>query len=402
MSEEIAEYKSNDVTANETGGLTPNSFDGLWRMSQIMSKSGLMPKGIEKPEAVFVAVAMGLELGLSPMQSVQSISPINNQPTIWGDAMLGLVRASGVLEEFRETSVGTFPNDNYAAVCTVKRKAFDTASQTFTIADAKKASLWGKSGPWSQYPKRMLQMRARSWALRDGFGDVLKGLRCAEEVRDYDVNMGETRAGAYEPMTEATPKPESAPDPAPGPTVPESNSEPGPEPGPETTTGVEEFAHLVINRGYDPRQVKLFVEATAKANNKTIEEVKKQALTHQDRFFASYEKFTNDNGESDKNDGNTPDPGPDSEPESEATFREEWINLRAPGYSTFVWTNLERIRASSAELQQEAREKWEKFYSAASFPLDQEDEEQQQDEQRGNGQPETETPVRDHLPWDAG
>jgi predicted ATPase len=53
------------------------------------------------------------------------------------------------------------------------------------VADAKKAGLWGKTGPWSQYSKRMLQLRARGFALRDAFPDVLKGLVTAEEAQDY-------------------------------------------------------------------------------------------------------------------------------------------------------------------------------------------------------------------------
>jgi hypothetical protein len=55
----------------------------------------------------------------------------------------------------------------------------------FSVADAKRAGLWGKSGPWTQYPRRMLQLRARGFALRDAFPDVLKGLVTAEEAQDY-------------------------------------------------------------------------------------------------------------------------------------------------------------------------------------------------------------------------
>jgi hypothetical protein len=53
------------------------------------------------------------------------------------------------------------------------------------VAEAKKAGLWGKQGPWTQYPRRMLQMRARGFALRDAFPDVLRGLVTAEEAADY-------------------------------------------------------------------------------------------------------------------------------------------------------------------------------------------------------------------------
>ena len=55
---------------------------------------------------------------------------------------------------------------------------------TFSEQDAKVAGLWGKSGPWKQYPKRMLQMRARGFNLRDNFADILGGLITAEEARD--------------------------------------------------------------------------------------------------------------------------------------------------------------------------------------------------------------------------
>jgi hypothetical protein len=52
------------------------------------------------------------------------------------------------------------------------------------VADAKRAGVWGKAGPWTQYPKRMLGIRARSFALRDVFPDVLGGLDIREEVED--------------------------------------------------------------------------------------------------------------------------------------------------------------------------------------------------------------------------
>jgi len=53
------------------------------------------------------------------------------------------------------------------------------------VEDAKRAGLWAKQGPWTAYPKRMMQMRARGFALRDAFPDVLKGMITAEEAQDY-------------------------------------------------------------------------------------------------------------------------------------------------------------------------------------------------------------------------
>jgi hypothetical protein len=101
--------------------------------------------------------------------------------------------ASPVCEYVRESIEGD--GESMVATCTAKRRGYETPTVArFTVADAKKAGLWGKSGPWSQYPRRMLQLRARGFALRDAFPDVLKGLVTAEEAQDY-------------PTTPATPEP---------------------------------------------------------------------------------------------------------------------------------------------------------------------------------------------------
>ena len=57
----------------------------------------------------------------------------------------------------------------------------------FSVANAKTARLWGKQGPWTQYPERMLAQRARGFALRDAFPDALKGIITREEAEDIPV-----------------------------------------------------------------------------------------------------------------------------------------------------------------------------------------------------------------------
>lgn len=164
-------------------GLQLQDMDGLFRFAKAVSMSGLAPKGIETPEAVFVAVQMGLEIGLTPMAALQNIAVINGRPGIYGDAALALVRASGLLESYSERFEGA--GDNYGCIVKSKRRGeSDVMESKFTVADAKKAGLWGKSGPWSQYPDRMLKFRARGFNLRDNFGDVLKGFRTTEELGD--------------------------------------------------------------------------------------------------------------------------------------------------------------------------------------------------------------------------
>ena len=173
--------------------LIPQNLEQFWQLSVILSKSKMVPKDyINNREGCFVAMQMGAEVGLAPMQAIQNIAVINGRPSLWGDAQLGLVRQSGLMEYIREEYEGK--GDNLTAVCEVKRKDEVVPSrEVFSVSDAKTAGLWGKAGPWSNYPRRMLKYRARGYALRDAFPDVLKGLNYSrEEVLDMESDDGAT------------------------------------------------------------------------------------------------------------------------------------------------------------------------------------------------------------------
>jgi len=164
--------------------IVPQSFDDAWRIAQVLAKSGMCPSGIDTPEKVMVAIMAGAEVGMAPFQALQSFAIINNRPTLWGDGMLGVVRRFGVTVAERIEGAG----DKMIAYCVVTRPdTKETIERPFSVDDAKAAKLWGKAGPWTTYPKRMLQMRARAWALRDGCADMLRGMHMAEEAQDVEV-----------------------------------------------------------------------------------------------------------------------------------------------------------------------------------------------------------------------
>jgi len=163
---------------------------GQTTMSQEMGQLTLAKPKVENydsAEDIMIAVQHGLEVGLSPMSALQNIAVVNGKPCIYGDAALALCCSHPAFLDIEETVEGN------TATCIVKRRDRSPVVRKFSEADAKKAGLWGKQGPWSSYPARMLQMRARSWALRDAFPDALKGLGVAEEVRDYAPRNVTTR-----------------------------------------------------------------------------------------------------------------------------------------------------------------------------------------------------------------
>lgn len=172
------------------------TLDEAMRAAEVMSKSGLVPQDFKgKPANILVAMQWGSELGLSPMQSMQAVAVINNKPCMYGDALLALVRADDRCVGVEETIAGK--GDDRAATCVVKRQHaanIETISRTFDVIDAKKAHLWNKNGPWAQYPDRMLAMRARGFALRDAFPDVLRGIITTEEAADFPPVPAERQA----------------------------------------------------------------------------------------------------------------------------------------------------------------------------------------------------------------
>jgi hypothetical protein len=187
------------TTTTPARGLALASFDDAFRFSKMVAASDFAPKDFRgKPESCLLAIQHGSEIGLSPMQSLQNIACINGRPAIWGDAALAVAMASPVCESVTETIDGE--GDNMVATCTAKRRGYEKPTVVrFSVADAKKAGLWGKSGPWSQYSKRMLQLRARGFALRDAFPDVLKGLVTAEEAQDYPTTPAKTEPVVVRP-----------------------------------------------------------------------------------------------------------------------------------------------------------------------------------------------------------
>jgi hypothetical protein len=187
------------TTTTPARGLALASFDDAYRFATMVAKSDFAPKDFKgKPESCLLAIQHGSEIGLSPMQSLQNIACINGRPAIWGDAALAVAMASPVCESVTETIDGE--GDNMVATCTAKRRGYEKPTVVrFTVADAKKAGLWGKTGPWSQYSKRMLQLRARGFALRDAFPDVLKGLVTAEEAQDYPTTPAAAQAVVVRP-----------------------------------------------------------------------------------------------------------------------------------------------------------------------------------------------------------
>ena len=171
--------------------LSPQTFQELQTFVGLISSTNMIPQSfVDKKTGtinkgdILIAMMMGVEVGLNPIQSLQNVAVIKGRPSIWGDAMLGLCQKHPDFISIDES----FNDSTMTATCTVKRRGGKPHSQTFSEEDAKNAKLLPAANdytPWKRYPKRMISMRARGFALRNQFADALLGLISSEEARDY-------------------------------------------------------------------------------------------------------------------------------------------------------------------------------------------------------------------------
>jgi hypothetical protein len=178
--------------------LRPNSISEVKELAKIIALAEWAPECYRDIDGNYIqpkielAIMQGATVGLGPIASVQSIAIIDGKPCIWGDGALAVIAHSGLLEDMTEEYE---PEDEQGlvAVCTMKRRGRATPIiNRFSTAMADDAGLTQIDGPWQTYPARMLRMRARSWTMRDGFADVLRGLHIREEVADFVATRGTT------------------------------------------------------------------------------------------------------------------------------------------------------------------------------------------------------------------
>jgi len=162
-----------------------SNFEMAWKTAEMLSKARCIPKEFwDNPADVLVIVQFGHELGLTPMASLQNMMIVNNRPSIYGDAMLAVcMRTKGQSSGFIDL-IEVYDESKYEWSCTAIRDGRQDITRTFTLEEAKLGGLLNKPGAWQTNRKRMMQFRPRSFALRDMFPDILKGIPTVEEMKD--------------------------------------------------------------------------------------------------------------------------------------------------------------------------------------------------------------------------
>lgn len=181
-----------------TSMFCPKAFkpENFLKKVQVYEKDEAKARALALEESIgniFVCFMYGCSLELQPLQALQGIAVVNGIPSLYGDLLYAICKSRAKVQVTEN-----WDDNNKVAYCRVERPGYQPVEQSFGFNDAIFAGLMvqdpktgylrgNKEGPWSAYPKRMCQMRARSLALRDQCPDLLRGLAIYEEAADIPV-----------------------------------------------------------------------------------------------------------------------------------------------------------------------------------------------------------------------
>lgn len=166
-----------------------DKYRTMFQVAGALYRSGLVPKQFRNVDQAFYAIATGNELGMGPAASLANFGIINGKLGLYGDGVKALCDRTGQVESWEVEDIGEEGKETRGVRVTIKRKGVDSPFVgEFTVEKAKRAGLWNKSGPWTQYPDRMLMWRAWHFAARAAFPDALLGVPGYEELRDIPNN----------------------------------------------------------------------------------------------------------------------------------------------------------------------------------------------------------------------
>jgi len=158
-----------------------DTLDKLIKASNMLAKSSIVPNSLRnKVEDVFAILVQGAEVGIPPMQALNSISVIQGKPTMNAQLLLALCR-----NRVKDFSLSISSDPEKISVLVTAKRGQDKFE---TVWDMKRAQAMGLSvkDNYKKQPLTMLQWRAVSEACRFLCPDALAGFYAKEEFQDFE------------------------------------------------------------------------------------------------------------------------------------------------------------------------------------------------------------------------
>lgn len=161
-----------------------SDWDILRHQASVLVESKFLPVAVNTWQKATAIMMYGKELGMGPMEALQSIDVIQGKPTQKPQSMKAMVHKKLPGAIFRPIKL-----DDTEAVYEAARPGDPPVKYSFTMKDAEKLGLTGKDN-WKKQPSVMLNWRCVGKVCRIVFPDCLSGVSySAEEINpDLIVN----------------------------------------------------------------------------------------------------------------------------------------------------------------------------------------------------------------------
>lgn len=339
------------VTLDDSLMPQPKNLAEMYFICEFFAVNGMAPKGLDNPKKMMAAWIYGRQLGFDFWGSLKNIAVINNRATVYGPAVLGLVRRSGKLESFHEWQEGS--GKTRVAYCEVKRKGDDTVYKgEFGMEDAELAGLLDKNSPWKGYPKDMLKYKARARALYDAFSDVLENVTMKEEAMDYqEAEVAKDEGSAFDDFPPPQPPKEPEKDgevvDAEWPEFEETKPEPPVEPQEAKPQEAKPVTYPEVKDNFDTifesseptdemrRALPEYLNQCAEWFGMGIDVVKAEAVGQMEGFLKQLKQYAKEN----------PPPKEPKKNDGENFWQEEknWLYSRGMGFKRLVDNHLPEL-----------------------------------------------------------
>ena len=190
----------------------PTKFAHAFGMAKLLAASDLVPKHFQgKVENCFIAMQMGMNMGLDPFTSLRNIYVVHGNPGLSAQLIIAMVNKSNrIVGPISYTTEGN--GDTLTVTASAKvRETGEVVSSVINLGQAKRAG-WtrmkegGEKPMWAANPVQMLRYRAATMLVRSYFPELILGMKTDDELYDHsepiDVTPEQPKSSAVAALVE--------------------------------------------------------------------------------------------------------------------------------------------------------------------------------------------------------
>lgn len=152
-------------------------------VAQTLKQGGVLPRGIDTVQKMVVVLQAGREIGLAPMEALNSLYFVNGKVAMYGEAVPNQVMRAGHRIKWGKCDA------TQAEVTITRGDTGDHMTTKFTMKEAEERG-YTANAIYKKYPENMLKWRALSMTAKFIAPDALRGIGIKEDMEVEVIDEG--------------------------------------------------------------------------------------------------------------------------------------------------------------------------------------------------------------------